>query len=95
MVPLVLGHLILIHYATSRGLTAAEILSRTRGSVLAVFYYGTFVMLVAAHAAVGARTLIAEWTPLNGRPLAIAMWTIGIGLAALGVRAVVAVVMPW
>lgn len=95
MVPLVLGHLILIHYATSRGLTAADILARTRGSVLALFYYGVFTMLAAAHAAVGVRTLLAEWTPLEGRSLDIAMWAAGIGLAALGARAVAAVVLPW
>jgi fumarate reductase subunit C len=95
MIPLVAGHLILIHYATSRGLSAAEILSRTRGSMLALLYYGLFSLLVSAHAAVGARTLLAEWTPIEGRTLDVAMWIIGIGLASLGVRAVAAVVLPW
>ncbi|KAB2846405.1 MAG: succinate dehydrogenase [Hyphomicrobiaceae bacterium] len=95
MIPLVLGHLIIIHYATSRGLTAAEILGRTRGSMLALLFYGLFVILAAAHAAVGARTLLAEWTPLRGQLLDIAMWVVGFALAALGARAVAAVVLPW
>lgn len=95
MIPLVIGHLVLIQYATSRGLTAADILSRTRGSVLALVYYGAFAMLVAAHAAVGARSLVAEWTPLKGRSLDVVMWATGLGLAALGARAVAAVVLPW
>lgn len=95
MVPLVLGHLMLIHYATSRGLTAADILARTRGSALALFYYGGFALLVAAHAAIGARTLLSEWSPLRGRALDVAMWITGLVLAALGARAVAAVVLPW
>ena len=33
MAPLVLAHLVVIFYATSRGLSAAEILGRTRGSI--------------------------------------------------------------
>ena len=32
MAPLVLAHLFVIFYATSRGLSAADILGRTRGS---------------------------------------------------------------
>jgi fumarate reductase subunit C len=33
MAPLVLAHLFVIFYATNRGLSAADILGRTRGSI--------------------------------------------------------------
>ena len=33
MAPLVLAHIVVIYYATNRGLSAAEILGRTRGSI--------------------------------------------------------------
>src|SRR5580704_3782111 len=41
--PLVLGHIAIIFYATRQSLTAADILSRTHGSVLWASYYGLFV----------------------------------------------------
>ena len=95
MVPLVLGHLALILYASSRGLTAAEILARTRGSMVALFYYGAFVLLAASHAAIGVRTIASEWTPLKGRVLDVLMWGFGLLLCVLGLRGVAAVVLPW
>lgn len=93
MVPLVLAHLVIIYYATSRGLSAAEILGRTRGSVGWGAFYALFVLAAATHGAIGVRMVASEWTPLRGRPLDILMWGVGLVLAALGLRAVAAVVL--
>jgi fumarate reductase subunit C len=93
MVPLVLAHLVVIYYATSRGLSAADILGRTRGSFGWGAFYAAFVLAAATHGAIGVRVVASEWTGLRGRRLDILMWGFGLVLAALGLRAVVAVVL--
>jgi len=91
MAPLVLGHLAIMIYAIQGGLSAAEILGRTQGSVLWFLFYGTFVVAVAIHGAIGLRAVLNEWGGLKGVTLELAMWVIGLGLFALGARAVWAV----
>lgn len=94
MAPLVLGHLIVILYATSRGLSAGEILGRTRGSIGWGLFYGTFVLAAAIHGAIGVRAILSEWAPLRSKGgLDVLMWGFGLVLAALGLRAVAAVVL--
>ena len=94
MAPLVIGHLIVIFYATSRGLSAGEILGRTRGSIGWGLFYSIFVLAVAIHGAIGVRGILAEWTPLRSKgALDAVMWAFGLALAALGLRAVMAVVL--
>jgi fumarate reductase subunit C len=94
MVPLLLAHIAVIFYATRRGLTAADILARTRGSVAWALFYGAFVAAAAIHASIGIRTILAEWTPLSPRTRDGAVILFGLLLAVLGFRAVVAVVLP-
>jgi fumarate reductase subunit C len=94
MVPLVLMHLIMILYATSRGLNAAEILGRTRGSLGWGLTYGLFVLAASTHGAIGVRVVASEWTGLKGRQLDLLMWGLGLVLTGLGLRAVAAVVLP-
>ena len=53
MVPLVIGHIAVMIYAIQGGLSAGEILGRTQGSVFWALFYGTFVVAVAVHAAIG------------------------------------------
>lgn len=91
MAPLVLGHLALMIYAIKGGLSAAEILGRTQGSFLWFAFYGTFVFAVSVHGAIGLRTIAHEWGNLKGGALEVFMWATGIGLFALGARAVWAV----
>ncbi len=93
MVPLILGHLAIIFYATRKGLTAGDILGRTRGSLGWGLYYVTFVVLASAHGAIGMRSIAMEWGGLRGRKLDLLMWGFGVGLACLGLRAVYAVVI--
>jgi fumarate reductase subunit C len=94
MVPLVLLHVAVIFYASRQGMTAADILARTRGSVLWAALYGTFVVAAAIHAAIGVRTVLTEWSPLNDRSAGILAAIFGISLLVLGLRSVAAVVLP-
>jgi len=91
MAPLVLGHLAVIIYAIQDGLSAAEILDRTQGSFLWFAFYGTFVVAVSIHGAIGLRAIVHEWGGLKGSSLDAFMWATGIALFALGARAVWAV----
>jgi len=93
MVPLVAMHLAVIFYATRQGFSAADILSRTRGSIAWGAYYGLFVAAVSIHAAIGVRNVLAEWSPLTDRRAGQLAVAFGLLLAALGFRAVAAVVL--
>ena len=92
MVPLIVVHVIVIYYATANGLTAADILNRTRGSFGWSVFYAAFVVLASAHAAIGVRGVLKDWTRLRGLSLEAAMLAFGLVLLALGLRAVSAVV---
>jgi fumarate reductase subunit C len=94
MAPLVLLHIAVIFYANHKGLSAADILARTRGSVTWATFYGVFVAAVSIHAAIGVRTILGEWFSLRGRARDIAAVIFGLLLFALGLRAVAAVVLP-
>src|SRR5215467_4656357 len=94
MVPLVLVHIVVIFYATRKGMTAADILARTRGSIAWASFYGAFVVAVAIHAAIGVRNVLTEWSPLKQRSADIFASGFGALLLLLGARAVVAVVLP-
>jgi fumarate reductase subunit C len=68
-------------------------LARTRGSVAWGTYYGLFVAAVSIHAAIGVRNVLAEWSPLTERSAGRLAIAFGVLLAALGFRAVAAVVL--
>jgi fumarate reductase subunit C len=93
MVPLVLVHIAVIFYATRKGMTAADILSRTHGSIVWASYYGLFVAAAAIHASIGVRSVLTEWSPLTDRRAGLLSLLFGLLLAALGARAVFAVVL--
>ena len=92
LAPLVLVHLGLVIYAVEGGLSAAEILARTRGSAFWAVFYGLFVLAAALHAPIGLRNILCEWTPWRGRSLDLAMAVFAAVLLGLGLRAVAAVV---
>mgnify|MGYP002864113147 FL=1 len=91
LVPLLLAHLVMILYAIEGGLSAAEILGRTRGNLLWAGFYGLFVTAVALHAPIGLRNILREWTGWRGRSLDFATLGFGALLLGLGLRAVLAV----
>jgi fumarate reductase subunit C len=87
----VVVHLATMIVAVRGGLTAAEILGRTRGSLAWAAFYGMFVAGVAVHAPIGLRAIFAEWRGAHGRGIDIAMLVLATLLLVLGLRAVVAV----
>ncbi len=91
MGPFVLGHIAVMIYAIQGGLSAAEILGRTQGSVLWFLFYGLFVVAVSIHGAIGLRVIAHEWGRVQGRALDVLMWGMGLAFFALGARAVWAV----
>ena len=88
----VLVHLLTIIYAVRGGLSAAEILARTRGSVAWGTFYSVFVLAAAVHGAIGLRNVAAEWLRLRGDAAEVAMTVVGLVLTLAGLRAVAAVV---
>jgi fumarate reductase subunit C len=93
MMPLVVVHIAVIFYATRNGMTAADILSRTHRSIVWASYYGLFVAAVSIHASIGVRNVLTEWSPLTDRRAGLLAIVFGLLLAALGTRAVFAVVL--
>ncbi|MFK7942755.1 MAG: succinate dehydrogenase [Paracoccaceae bacterium] len=91
MVPLVIGHIAVMIYAIQGGLTAEEILGRTQGSTIWALFYGTFVVAVAIHAAIGLRNIAEEWLGMRGIVLIGFAWASFWGLLAMGLYAVAAV----
>jgi len=87
----VIVHLATMVYAVRGGLSAAEILSRTRGSSAWLAFYLLFVAAVVIHAPIGLRAVLREMTTWRGRSLDFAVVLFGILLAALGLRAALAV----
>jgi fumarate reductase subunit C len=87
----VVVHLVTIIYAVRHGLSAAEILGRTQGSVAWGGFYALFVAAVAVHAPIGMRNIFAEigW---RGRGVDVLLLALALTLAMWGWRAVWAVV---
>lgn len=88
----VLVHLVTIIYAVRNGLTAAEILGRTHGSIGWAAFYVVFVIAIAIHAPIGLRNVLAETFDWRGRSLTHTVHLIALVLLAAGLRAVYAVV---
>ena len=93
LVPLIAVHLIVIYMATAKGLSAADILARTRGSITWGVFYSLFVVLAAVHGAIGVNAVCREWTALSAPARERVMWASGALLFLLGMRAVVGVVL--
>jgi len=88
----VVVHLITLIYAVRGGLTAAEILGRTQGSVTWGAFYTVFVLAVSIHAPVGLRAILAETFGWRGGLLNFTVTAIALVIAVLGLRAVWAVI---
>ena len=88
MAPLVIGHIAVMIVAIQGGLSAAEILGRTQGSVGWALFYGLFVVAVSIHAAIGVRVIVHEVAGLKGVGLSVVTWGICAVLLVLGGMAV-------
>ena len=79
----VLVHLVTIIYAVRSGLTAAEILDRTSGSIGWAAFYAIFVAAVAVHAPIGLRNVLSEAFHWRGRGFELSMLALGVVLGLL------------
>jgi fumarate reductase subunit C len=84
-------HLVTILYAIRGGLSAGEVLARTRGNGWFYAFYVVFVVAVAVHAPIGLRNILREWTPWRDRSLDVALFVLALTLLAIGLRAAYAV----
>ena len=84
-------HLATIIYAVQGGLTAAEILGRTRGNHAWLAFYTVFVAAVSVHAPIGLRAVFLEWLRWRGASRDIALALLAGVLAWMGMRAVLSV----
>ena len=87
----VLVHLVTLIYAVRNGLTAAEILGRTRGNAAWAAFYALFVAAAAVHAPIGLRNFLDETFNWRGGSRDVVVLTAALALAMLGLRAVYAV----
>ena len=93
MAPLTLGHIAVMIIAVQGGLTTAEILGRTQGSVWWFLFYGSFVIAASLHAAIGLRVIVHEMTGLKGLGLSTFTWGCCLILLFMGACAVSAVTL--
>ena len=84
-------HLATIIYAVQGGLSAAEILSRTRGNTGWLAFYSVFVVAVAVHAPIGLRAVLAEWLGWRGGSRDAFLGLLSLLLLFIGLRAALAV----
>jgi len=87
----VLVHLVVIIHAVGGGLTAAEILGRTRGNAVWAAFYATFALAAAIHAPLGIRVILAEWLAWPTPRINITVLILAAVIAIGGLRAVWAV----
>jgi fumarate reductase subunit C len=88
----VVVHLAGIVYAVRGGLSAAEILGRTRGSWGFAAFYAVFVVACAVHAPIGIANVVAEVTGARGRVAGVVAQVFCALILVLGLRAIYAVV---
>jgi len=86
----VVVHLVTIIYAVQGGLTASEILARTRGNTAWLAFYSVFVLAVSIHAPIGLRSVCIEWLRWRGASRDLVLWVFSAILAWAGMRAVLA-----
>ena len=87
----VIVHLVLMIYAVRGGLSAAEILGRTRGSLGWLAFYGVFVAAIAVHGPIGLRNILTETFGWRGAGLNLMVLVVGLALLVWGGRATWAV----
>jgi fumarate reductase subunit C len=87
-------HLITIFYAIRSGLSAAEILGRTRGNLGFAFFYIVFVLSAAVHAPIGVARIAQEWFSLNTGMVNIFCSLLGLFMLFAGLLAVWGVYAP-
>lgn len=80
-------HLLTIILAVRGGLTAAEILGRTRGATAWLAFYTIFALAAGLHGGIGLRNIAGEALGWRGRGFDALWLGIGIATAGFGIRA--------
>lgn len=93
LAPLAVLHLAVIIYAVQDGLSAEEILARTRGNLAWTVVYGVFVLAAAVHGAIGLRSIAGEVLGWPKGRLDAVMYGFALLLVVLGWRAVATVTL--
>jgi len=83
----VVVHLVTIMVAVRGGLSAAEILARTRGNEAWLAFYVVFALAAGVHGAIGLRAIAAEWLGWRGQRFDMAWMAAGLLTALFGIRA--------
>jgi fumarate reductase subunit C len=81
-------HLMTMVYAIRGGLSAGEILSRTKGNAGWFAFYAVFVLAVTVHAPIGLRSVLLEWFGWRGASRDVFLLGLAMLLAVMGMRAV-------
>ena len=87
----VLVHLFTMIYAVRGGLSAAEILNRTHGSVTWFAFYSLFVLAIVVHVPIGLRAVLGEWLGWRSQSRDWVLVFFSLILGIMGMRAAVAV----
>jgi fumarate reductase subunit C len=88
LAPCVVVHLAGIIYAVRGGLTAAEILGRTRGNWAFAAFYAVFVVACAIHAPIGVASIVGETTLGRGSSALVIASALGVAILVMGLCAV-------
>jgi fumarate reductase subunit C len=80
-------HLGTIIYAVHGGLSAGEILARTRGNAAWLAFYALFVAAATVHVPIGLRAVLAEWLGWRGASRDLFLLAFAALLGWLGLRA--------
>ena len=87
----VVVHLATIIYAVQGGLSAAEILARTRGNAGWLAFYALFVLAASVHAPIGLRAVLGEWLGWRGRACDLGLLAFSLLVLFMGMRAALSV----
>ena len=87
----VVVHLATMIYAVRGGVTAAEILARTQGSIAWLAFYAVFVMAIVVHVPIGLRAVLEEWLKWRGASRDMFLLLFAAVIAWAGMRAVLGV----
>lgn len=87
----VVVHLATMIYAVRGGLTAAEILSRTQGSLAWFAFYSLFVLAIVVHVPIGLRAVLGEWLGWRSASRDLVLVLLASVIGWMGMRAVLGV----
>jgi fumarate reductase subunit C len=81
-------HLVIMMFAIHGGLTASEILDRTRSSPLVGLFYALFVIACAIHVPIGVTKIAQEWASLSSAMARRISWFLTALILIMGFAAV-------